>query len=84
MLCLVSHVWLCDRLDCSPPGSSVESSVESSLRIHGDSPGKNTAVGCQALLQGSSKPRDGTQVSPIAGGFFTVWGIRVAHEYWSG
>ena len=33
---------LCDPLDCSPPGSSV----------HGDSPGKNTGVGCHALLQG--------------------------------
>ena len=32
----------CDPLDCSPPGSSV----------HGDSPGKNTGVGCYALLQG--------------------------------
>ena len=29
-------------MDCSPPGSS----------IHGDSPGKNTGVGCHALLQG--------------------------------
>ena len=29
-------------MDCSPPGSSV----------HGDSPGKNTGVGCHALLQG--------------------------------
>ena len=28
--------------DCNPPGSSV----------HGDSPGKNTGVGCHALLQG--------------------------------
>ena len=34
---------LCDPVDCSPPGSSV----------HGiDSPGKNTGVGCPALLQG--------------------------------
>ena len=33
---------LCDPTDCSPPGSSV----------HGDFPGKNTAVGCHALLQG--------------------------------
>ena len=32
---------LCNLADCSLPGSSV----------HGDSPGKNTAVGCQALLQ---------------------------------
>jgi len=28
-------------MNCSPPGSSV----------HGDSPGKNTGVGCHALLQ---------------------------------
>ena len=33
---------LCDPVDCSPPGSSV----------YGDSPGKNTAVGRHALLQG--------------------------------
>ena len=33
---------LCNPVDCSPPGSS----------IHGDSPGKNTGVGCHALLQG--------------------------------
>ena len=38
-----SVVWtLCDPMDCSPPGSSV----------HGDSPVKNTRVGCHALLQG--------------------------------
>ena len=28
--------------------------------------------------------RDGTQVSRIAGGFFTSWGTREAQEYWSG
>ena len=33
---------LCNPKDCSPPGSSA----------HGDSPGKNTEVGCHALLQG--------------------------------
>ena len=33
---------LWDPMDCNPPVSSV----------HGDSPGKNTAVGCHALLQG--------------------------------
>ena len=32
---------LCDPMDCSPPGSS----------IHGDSPGKNSRVGCHVLLQ---------------------------------
>ena len=33
---------LCNCMDCCPPDSSV----------HGDSPGKNTGVGCHALLQG--------------------------------
>ena len=44
VLCLVAQSCptLCDPMDCSPPGSSV----------HRDSPGKNTAVGCHALLQG--------------------------------
>ena len=37
-------------MDRSLPGSSV----------HGDSPGKNTGVGCHALLQGSSQPRSPT------------------------
>ena len=44
VLCLVAQtcLTLCDPMDCSPPGSSV----------HGDYPGKNTRVGCHALLQG--------------------------------
>ena len=37
-----SRLTLCDPIDCSPSGSSVR----------GDSPGKNTRVGCHALLQG--------------------------------
>ena len=62
-VCLVvqSCQTLCDPMDCSLPGSSV----------HGGSPGKTTGVGCYALLQGSSQPRDQTQVC-IADGFFTV------------
>ena len=39
MLCLVA---LCDPMDYSPPGSSV----------HGDSPSKNTRVGCHFFNQG--------------------------------
>ena len=37
-----SRPTLCDSWDCSPPGSSV----------HEDSLGKNTGLGCHALLQG--------------------------------
>ena len=104
VLCLVapSCLTLCNPMDCSLPGSSVR----------GDSPGKNTAVGCHSLLQGifptqgsnpalphcrwilyqlnhqgsprilewaaipfsrgSFQPRDRTQVSCIAGKFFTI------------
>ena len=32
----------------------------------------------------SSQPMDGTQVSHIAGRFFTIWATREAQEYWSG
>ena len=43
VLCSVAQSCqaLCDPMDYSPPGSSV----------HGNSPGKNTGVGCHALLQ---------------------------------
>ena len=43
VLCLVAQ-WcptLCEPMNCSTPDSSV----------HGDSPGKNTGVGCYVLLQ---------------------------------
>ena len=43
MPCLVGQSFptFCDLMDCSPPGVSV----------HEDSPGKNSGVGCHALLQ---------------------------------
>ena len=43
LLCLVVQLCptLCDPMNCSPPGSSVQ----------GDSPGKNTGVGCHTFLQ---------------------------------
>ena len=44
-MCLVALLGptLCNPMDCGPPGSSA----------HGDSQGKNTGVGCHALLQGN-------------------------------
>ena len=59
-VCLVAQSCptLCNLMDSSPRGSSV----------YGDSPGKNTGVGCHALLQGIFP----TQVSCIAGRFFTI------------
>ena len=55
LLCVLSHslnLTLCDPMDCSSPGFSV----------HGDSQGKNTGVGCHALLQGIF-PTQGSNLS---------------------
>ena len=62
-VCLVAQSCptLCNTMDCSPPGSSV----------HGDSSGKNTGVGCHALLQGIFSTQ-GSNPPHIASGFFTV------------
>ena len=55
MLRLVSQLCptLSDPMDCSPPSSSV----------HGDSPGRNTRVGCYVILQGIF-PTQGSIGSP--------------------
>ena len=56
----------CNPIDCSPPGSSV----------HGDSPGKNSGVGCCFLLQGIFPPQGPNPhllTSPaLASWFFTT------------
>ena len=58
-LCLT----LCHPMDCSPPGSSVHGILQARI------------LEWVAILfsRGSSQPRDQTQVSHIAGGFFTIW-----------
>ena len=64
MLCLITQscLILCDPMDCDPPGSSV----------HGDSPDKNTGVGCHALLQ-EIFPTQGSNLRLlIVGEFFTI------------
>ena len=50
LLCLITQscLTLCNHMDYNPSGPSVL----------GDSPGKNTGVGCHAFLQGSSQLRD--------------------------
>ena len=50
LCCLVVSDSL-QPMDCSLPGSSV----------HGDSPGKNTGMGCHALLQGTFPPQGSNQ-----------------------
>ena len=65
VLCLVtkSCLTLCNPMDCSPPGSSV----------HGISQIRILAWVAMSSSRGSSQPRDRTQVSRIAGRFFTSW-----------
>ena len=61
-LCLT----LCDPLNCSLPGSSVHGILQARV------------LDCIAISfsRGSSQPRDQTQVSHIAGEFFTIWVTR--------
>ena len=71
VLCLVTQ-WcliLCDRRDCSPPGSSVHGILQARILEWVAMPSSR-----------SSPPKDWTQVSCIAGGFFTVWATRESHS----
>ena len=64
----LSHVRLCDPVDCRPPGSSVHWSLQA-----------RTLEGvAMPSSRGSSQPRGWTQVCRIAGGFFASWAIREA------
>ena len=65
---LFSHVQLCDPMDST---------------VHGILQARILEWTAFLFSMGSSQPRDGTQVSSIAGGFFTSWAIREAQEYWS-
>ena len=58
--------------------------MSNSLRPQGltspwNSSGQNTGVGSHFLLQGSSQPRDPTQISCLADRFFTSWATREAY-----
>ena len=53
---------LCDPTDCSPPGSSVHGILQAGIL-------KWIAI---PFSRGSSQPRDRSQVSCIAGRFFTI------------
>ena len=61
--------------------------MSDSLQPHGlhspwNSPGQNTGMGSQPFPSPrDTQPRDWTQVSRIAGGFFTGWATREAQEW---
>ena len=62
---------LCDPMDCSPLGSSVHGILQARILEWIAIP----------FSRGSSWPRDRTQVSRTAGGFFTSWSTR--EDLWS-
>ena len=69
-----SCLTVCDPMDCSPPGSSVHGILQARILEWVAMPSSRR----------SSQPRDLTQVSHIAGRFFTIWTTREAQEYCSG
>ena len=76
VLCRVAQSCptLYDPMDCSPPGSS----------LHGDSPDKNTGMGCHALLHGIFPTQGSNSGLHITGWFFTIWATREVKKYWNG
>ena len=71
----LSHVQLCDPMDCSLPGFS----------LHGILQARVLGWVAISFSRGSSQPRDRTQVSHIPGRCFNLWATREqAHEVRSG
>ena len=60
---------LCDPMECT---------------VHGVLQARILEWVALPFFRGSFQPRDRTQVSHIAGGFFTSWNTREAQEHWSG
>jgi len=58
---------LCDPMDYSPPGSTVHGILQARILEY-------IAI---SFSRGSSRPRNRTQVSRIAGRLFNLWGTRV-------
>ena len=57
---------LCNSMDCSPPGSSIQGILQ----------GRILEWIAIPFSSGSSLPRDRTQVTCIAGKFYTVWATK--------
>ena len=71
-MCAQSWPTLCDPMDCSPLDSFV----------HGDSPGKNSGVGCHALHQGIFPTQGLNPAFPHCRQI--LYHLKKAHGYWSG
>ena len=77
VLCLVAQscLTLCNPMDCNPHQAPLSMEILQARMLEW------VAI---SSSRGSSWPRDRTQVSLIAGRFFTIWATREAQEYWSG
>ena len=69
-----SCLTLYDPMDCSLPGSSVHGILQSRI----------LEWVAMSSSRGSSQPRDQTQVSCIAGRFFTIWATRKSWSWPTG
>ena len=89
---ILSAPLFIDRVCCACPVTSVMSNSlrpyrlwPTSLLCPWDSPGKNTGVGCQALLQKILPIQGSNHISymslALAGGFFTTSTTWEAHYY---
>ena len=68
-----SCLTVCNPMDCSPPGPSVHGILQASILEWAIIP----------FSRGLSQPRDGTQVSCIAGRFFTILSHQ-GSQVWGG
>ena len=66
MLVAQSCLTFCDLMDCSPPGFSVHGILQARIL-------EWVAI---YFSKGSSRPKDWTWTSCIAGRFFTIWATR--------
>ena len=74
---LLHHICLCCAvLSCSVVSDSLQ---PARLLCPCNSPGNNTGMVAMPSSRGSSQPRERTQVSCIAGGFWAIWATKEAH-----
>ena len=64
--------------------SESRSVMSDSLQLHGILQARILEWVAFPFSRGFSQPRDWTQVSHIAVGFFTRWATREAQKHWSG
>ena len=87
---MLSHVWLfatlwtVESMEFSRPEYCLTLCDPVDYRVHGVLQARILEWVAFPFSRGSFQPRNWTQVSCIAGGFFISWATREAQEYWSG